>query len=215
MRRPGTSRPAMRAIFASSAIERRLRVEPARRVDEHRVDPPRPGRLERVEHDGRGIGALAMPHDLDARPLGPPLELVDRRRAKRVGRHDHHRAPGGALASRRASRWSSSCRRRCTPTTKTTRGDAASAKAAAVRPGRRAARRAAHRAARAVERSLARLLSHRRPRPPRSVPGRGPRRAGSSPARRRRLVDGVGSKARTAATQAIPRACASVRARAS
>src|SRR5581483_3431611 len=42
------------------------RVQPAGRVDEHRVAPLRLRRRDRIEDDGGGIGALAGAYDVDA-----------------------------------------------------------------------------------------------------------------------------------------------------
>ena len=64
------------------------------------VSRPRPGRavafisqhacVDRVPGDGRRVRALALAHDVDARPAGPDLELVGGRRAEGVAGADQH-----------------------------------------------------------------------------------------------------------------------------
>ena len=48
--------------------------------------------LDRLERDAGRVGALGAAHDLDTDPLAPGRELLDRRRAERVGRAERHGA---------------------------------------------------------------------------------------------------------------------------
>ena len=61
-----------------------LRVEPSGRVDDHDVASRAPARLDRVERDGRRVGAARAADELGAGALGPDLELLLRRGAERV-----------------------------------------------------------------------------------------------------------------------------------
>src|SRR6266487_1675163 len=66
-----------------------VRLHAARRVDEDDVLRARPRVLDRVERDGRGVGAGLVLDELEADRLGVLLELLDRPRAERVrGSHD-------------------------------------------------------------------------------------------------------------------------------
>src|SRR5438046_1065879 len=65
--------------------EVRLRVQPAGGVDDERVHAPGGGGLDRIEHDGTGIGTGGLVDYLDLDALPPALELLDRRGAKGVG----------------------------------------------------------------------------------------------------------------------------------
>ena len=69
------------------------RVQAAGGVDQHRIAPLRLAGRDRVEHDGRGIGAFARAHDVDAGAVRPDFELLDRRGAKRVGGADQRLSP--------------------------------------------------------------------------------------------------------------------------
>ena len=56
------------------------------------VAPARLRRRDRVERHRRRIGARLRAHQVDAGALGPDGQLLDGRRAKRVGRADQHRS---------------------------------------------------------------------------------------------------------------------------
>ena len=57
------------------------------------------GPLHGVEDHGTGIAALGAPHDLDAGPLRPQVELLGRGGPEGVARGQEHRTAGGLLAS--------------------------------------------------------------------------------------------------------------------
>ncbi len=69
----------------------RLRVQASRRVGDQDVDAAGLRRLQRVEHDGRGIRAGRLRDDGDAVALRPDGELLDGRGAERVAGREHHR----------------------------------------------------------------------------------------------------------------------------
>ena len=69
-----------------------LVLEPARGVDEHRVEAARLGGGDRVERDGARIGAGALRDDRHPELLAPDPELLDRGGAERVGRGQRQRA---------------------------------------------------------------------------------------------------------------------------
>ena len=62
-------------------------------VDEDRAAPARLARGHGVEDDRGRVGALARADDIDAGAAGPDLELLDGRRAERVGGADQRRLP--------------------------------------------------------------------------------------------------------------------------
>ena len=68
----------------------RLVLEPPRSVDDQRVDPGRGGLLDPVIDDPGRVAALLAGDDRRADPLSPDLQLLDRRRAERVARGQHH-----------------------------------------------------------------------------------------------------------------------------
>ena len=81
-------------------------MQAARSVDENRIASFGLARGNGVEHDGGRIGALARANDVDAGACRPDLELLDRRRAERIGRADERILPFapdqmGQLADRR------------------------------------------------------------------------------------------------------------------
>ena len=67
-------------------------MEPSRGVDDHDVRLARAPGLDRVEGDGRRVGAAGAADEVGARPLGPDLELLLGRGAERVGRADAARS---------------------------------------------------------------------------------------------------------------------------
>ena len=74
-------------------------MQAARRVDDHHVDAAGPCRAQRVERNGRRVGAGPVRHDVDVQPTAPHLQLIDRRGAKGVGGSEQHAAailPEGA-----------------------------------------------------------------------------------------------------------------------
>src|SRR5664280_1145169 len=77
-----------------------LRVEPSRGVHEQQVGFPGESDGTRVVNDGGGIGACLVLHQRDVQARGPDLELLDRRGAKRVGRGEDDRLPGGGRSGR-------------------------------------------------------------------------------------------------------------------
>ena len=61
-------------------------------VDEHDVDAPRLGCLDRVEHHGAGIGSGLVRHHVGPGAVRPDAHLVDRRRPVGVGGGDQRGA---------------------------------------------------------------------------------------------------------------------------
>ena len=59
-------------------------------VHDQHVDAGGGRLLDRVEHDARRVSAFLACDDRDAQPLGPHLELADRRSAERIARRQHH-----------------------------------------------------------------------------------------------------------------------------
>ena len=91
---PGTARAATRRILSSSCIRFWRGMQAPGGVDEDRAAKPRAlPDDDGVEHDRRRIGAFLRADHLDARAVGPDLQLIDRRRTKRVGRADERRCP--------------------------------------------------------------------------------------------------------------------------
>ena len=86
-----------------------LRVQPAGGVDDHDVAPARLAGADRVERDGRRIGAARRADEVGLRAPGPGLELLGGGGAERVGRADHDARARPRAAGRRACRSSSSC----------------------------------------------------------------------------------------------------------
>ena len=66
-----------------------LVVQAARGVHDDDIAAARLGRGDRVKHDRRRIGSLAVAHNVRARALCPDFELVGRRRAEGVRRTQH------------------------------------------------------------------------------------------------------------------------------
>ena len=54
----------------------------------------------RIEHDRAGIRAGLLRDECGAGAIRPDIELLDRRRAKRIARGEHDRVPGFAEAAR-------------------------------------------------------------------------------------------------------------------
>ena len=62
-------------------------------VDNHDIATAGDTRIDGVKRDRRGIGPRRAPNELDARALRPDAQLIDRTRAKRVGRTEQHFLP--------------------------------------------------------------------------------------------------------------------------
>ena len=81
-------------------------MEPAGGVGDDEGRPARHRRIERVVHDGAGIGAGGVCHDGNAGSVGPDPELIDRGGTERVRGSEDDRLPlfeiaRGELADRR------------------------------------------------------------------------------------------------------------------
>ena len=85
-------------------------MQAAGRVDEHDVGAARAGGGHAVVHDGRGVAALRLLHDVAAHALGPLGELLHGRGAKGVAGHHERRLahllepPGDLADGRRLAR---------------------------------------------------------------------------------------------------------------
>src|SRR5438309_170447 len=60
-------------------------------VDDADVRPPGDGRVDGVEHDGAGISTRSVSDDRDVGPVSPDAQLIDGRRAERIGRREDDR----------------------------------------------------------------------------------------------------------------------------
>ena len=65
-------------------------MEPARGIDNHYINAAGLGRLERVEDDRAGVGAVAVRDDFGVRPSGPDFKLLDAGGAEGVPRGEHN-----------------------------------------------------------------------------------------------------------------------------
>src|SRR5574341_2586835 len=77
------------ALHLSKLVhEIRLRMEPPRSIDQKYINLPGLRRSKPVERDRRRVGPVAVADHLDTDPIGPDLQLIDRRSAKGIGRHE-------------------------------------------------------------------------------------------------------------------------------
>jgi hypothetical protein len=65
----------------------RFRVQPSGRIDQNHVHLSRFRCGNPIERNGGWIGSMAMTDHVDADSIGPDLQLIDRRRAERIGCH--------------------------------------------------------------------------------------------------------------------------------
>ncbi len=86
------------------------RVQAAGRIHEDGVELARLGGLDRVEHHRGRIRVGLRPHEVDIGALRPDLELLDGRRAERVGRADQRRLALQLEQVRQLADRTSSCR---------------------------------------------------------------------------------------------------------
>ena len=73
-------------------------MKPACRVDDHHVEVATPGRLQRIESHGGGVGTMLLLDHRHVRALGPDVELFDGCGAERVGSAQKHGVPGLLVA---------------------------------------------------------------------------------------------------------------------
>jgi hypothetical protein len=81
-------------------------LQSSRRIHQQYVRPVRLRRLDGVEGEAGGVGALFARHDLRPDPARPQAQLLDRRGAERIARRQRHLQPvggefGGEFADRR------------------------------------------------------------------------------------------------------------------
>ena len=68
-------------------------VQPAGRIDQGHVHLPGFRGSNPIERYRGGIGSMAVTNHVDADPVGPDLQLIDRRRAKGIGCHQQRHLP--------------------------------------------------------------------------------------------------------------------------